>query len=69
MQLSFCFSFQVNLALSIIYARHLLAALLSDWPEGQAINVELLDNCDEAQLIGLLDIIQRMEGKETFEKV
>lgn len=75
----FCFTFhligfpffphQVNLALSIIYARHLLAAILSDWPEEQVITSELLDKCDEIQLIGLLDIIQRMESKETFENV
>ncbi|KAK3717323.1 hypothetical protein QZH41_011553, partial [Actinostola sp. cb2023] len=60
---------KVNLALSIIYARHLLAALLSDWPEDEVLNAELLDNCDEVQLIGLMDIVQRMEGKDTFEKV
>ncbi|XP_031567894.1 zinc finger ZZ-type and EF-hand domain-containing protein 1-like [Actinia tenebrosa] len=60
---------KVNLALSIIYARHLLAAILSDWPEEQVITSELLDKCDEIQLIGLLDIIQRMESKETFENV
>ena len=59
----------MNLALSIIYARHLLAALLSEWPEDEVLNAELLDNCDEVQLIGLMDIVQRMEGKDTFEKV
>ena len=29
----------------------------------------LLDNSDEVQLIGLLDILQRLESKERFEQV
>ena len=33
------------------------------------ITSELLDNSDEVQLIGLLDILQRLESKELFEKV
>jgi len=28
-----------------------------------------LDNSDEVQLIGLLDILQRLESKERFEQV
>lgn len=28
-----------------------------------------MDNSDEVQLIGLLDILQRLESKEPFEKV
>lgn len=33
------------------------------------ITSELLDNSDEVQLIGLLDILQRLESKERFEQV
>lgn len=29
----------------------------------------LMDNSDEVQFIGLLDILQRLENKELFEKV
>lgn len=43
--------------------------LLGNWPEGHMITSELLDNSDEVQLIGLLDILQRLESKERFEKV
>lgn len=33
------------------------------------ITSELMDNSDEVQLVGLLDILQRLESKELFEKV
>ena len=33
------------------------------------ITSELIDNSDEVQLIGLLDILQKLESKELFEKV
>lgn len=33
------------------------------------ITSELMDNSDEVQFIGLLDILQRLETKELFEKV
>lgn len=62
-------SFQVNLALSVIYSRHLLAILLGNWCDCGMITTELVDNSDEVQLIGLLDILQKLESKELFEKV
>lgn len=61
--------FQVNLALSVIYSRHLLAILLGNWCDCGMITGELIDNSDEVQLIGLLDILQKLESKERFEKV
>ena len=64
-----CLFFQVNLALSVIYSRHLLAILLGNWSNSGMITSEMMDSCDEVQLIGLLDILQRLEGKELFEKV
>ncbi|XP_027043421.1 zinc finger ZZ-type and EF-hand domain-containing protein 1-like isoform X1 [Pocillopora damicornis] len=60
---------KVNLALSVIYSRHLIAILLGQWPQGHVITSELMDNSDEVQFIGLLDILQRLENKELFEKV
>ena len=47
----------------------MMAALFSDWPEEEPITSQLLDKCDEVQLIGLLDLLQRQESKEQFEKV
>ena len=61
--------FQVNLALSVIYSRHLLAILLGNWCDCGMITGELIDNSDEVQLIGPLDILQKLESKELFEKV
>ena len=55
--------------MSVIYSRHLIAMLLGNWPEGHMMTSELLDNSDEVQLIGLLDILQRLESKERFEQV
>jgi len=43
--------------------------VLANWSDGGMITSDLLDNSDEVQLIGLLDILQRMESKELFEKV
>lgn len=65
----YLFLFQVNLALSVIYSRHLLAILLGNWCDCGMITSELIDNSDEVQLIGLLDILQKLESKELFEKV
>ena len=53
----------------MIYSRHLLAILLGNWSDGGVITSELMDGSDEVQLIGLLDILQRLENKELFEKV
>lgn len=63
------FVFQVNLALSVIYSCHLSAILLGNWSGCDMITSELMDNSDEVQLVGLLDILQRLESKELFEKV
>lgn len=53
----------------MIYSRHLLAILLGNWCDCGMITTELVDNSDEVQLIGLLDILQKLESKELFEKV
>ena len=53
----------------MIYSRHLLAILLGNWCDCGMITSELIDNSDEVQLIGLLDILQKLESKELFEKV
>ena len=53
----------------MIYSRHLLAILLGNWCDCGMITSELMDSSDEVQLVGLLDILQRLENKELFEKV
>ena len=61
--------FQVNKALCILYARHVLSRLLAEWPDDKELTSEVLDGGDEIQLIGILDLLQRIETKEAFEKV
>lgn len=63
------FSFQVNKALCILYSRHVVSRLLAEWPEDRELTSEVLDSGDEVQLIGILDLLQRIETKENFEKV
>ena len=60
---------KVNKALCILYARHVLSRLLAEWPDDQELTSEVLDGGDEIQLIGILDLLQRIETKEAFEKV
>ena len=61
---------QINYAISIMYARHLLAALLADWPsEGHLINTATLGCTEPAQMVSVLDLLQRDEEKEVLKKV
>ena len=59
----------MNRALCILYSRHVLSRLLAEWPDEQELTSEILDSGDEVQLIGILDLLQRIESKESFEKV
>ncbi|CAB4018648.1 zinc finger ZZ-type and EF-hand domain-containing 1-like [Paramuricea clavata] len=60
---------KVNKALCILYARHVLSRLLAEWPDDRELTSEVLDSGDEVQLIGILDLLQRIETKEAFETV
>ncbi|XP_071796481.1 zinc finger ZZ-type and EF-hand domain-containing protein 1-like isoform X2 [Asterias amurensis] len=61
---------KINYAISIMYARHLLAALLADWPsEGHLINTATLGCTEPAQMVSVLDLLQRDEEKEVLKKV
>jgi hypothetical protein len=43
--------------------------LLAEWPDDRELTSEVLDSGDEVQLIGILDLLQRIETKEAFETV
>ncbi|XP_065066167.1 zinc finger ZZ-type and EF-hand domain-containing protein 1-like isoform X1 [Rhopilema esculentum] len=60
---------KVNHAVSVGYARHLVAWLFSVWPANQRITKTYLNNIDASKVVGLLDLIQEAENKEHFEKV
>ena len=59
----------MNKALCILYTRHVLSRLLAEWPEDRELTSEILDSGDEIQLIGIMDLLQRIETKEVFETV
>ena len=59
----------MNHAVSVGYARHLVAWLFSLWPKDQRITKSYLNNIDACKVVGLFDLIQEAEHKEHFEKV
>ena len=59
----------MNHAVSVGYARHLVAWLFSLWPKAKRITKTFLNNIDASKVVGLLDLIQEAEHKEHFEKV
>ena len=62
--------FQVNTALSVLYARNLLMTLLADWPaEGHVITAQLIGCKDSSQVPFVLDLLNHTEVKDAFEKV
>jgi len=63
------FNKKVNYAIAINYARHLVGWIFSCWPLEEDILPNMLDNLDALNIVGLLDLIQRNETKEHFQKV
>jgi len=60
---------KVNHAVSVGYARHLVAWLFSLWPKDQRITKSYLNNIDASKVVGLFDLIQEAEHKEHFDKL
>ncbi|ELT88491.1 hypothetical protein CAPTEDRAFT_156305 [Capitella teleta] len=62
---------KVNTALSVMFARQVLAALLADWPSsgGHVIQAEVIGCKEQSHVLIVLDLLNRNESKETFERV
>ncbi|GCC35998.1 hypothetical protein chiPu_0014488 [Chiloscyllium punctatum] len=61
--------YKVNEAISILYARHVLAALLADWPSGVPIKEDVLGlNCP-SHMAYILDLLMQLEEKPLWEKI
>ena len=64
---------KINMAISVLYARKVLAALLAHWPfkhdKERAITAELLSCKDEQQIPCVLDLLQKSQPLESFRKV
>jgi len=70
MYVCFPFRFQVNMAMSVLYARQVLTALLADWPSaGHVITAELIGCKEIAHVPFVLDLLNTPEASESFQKV
>ena len=64
------FLLQINSAMAILRARHLLAILLADWPKESAkISAEIFGCTENSQLVSILDLLQKSVSKDVFQKV
>jgi hypothetical protein len=58
------------MALAVMFARKVLAALLADWPSaGHEIHAEVIGCRDQTHVPIVLDLLNRNETKEIFQKV
>uniref|UniRef100_A0A7M4EG06 Zinc finger ZZ-type and EF-hand domain containing 1 n=1 Tax=Crocodylus porosus TaxID=8502 RepID=A0A7M4EG06_CROPO len=61
--------YRVNEATAVLYARHVLASLLAEWPDDVAINEETLDLSGPAHMTYILDMLMQLEEKQLWEKI
>ncbi|XP_060768529.1 zinc finger ZZ-type and EF-hand domain-containing protein 1 isoform X2 [Neoarius graeffei] len=61
--------FRVNEAISILYARHVLALLLAHWPDCDPIREEDLELSGASHMAHILDMLMQLEEKPLWEKI
>ncbi|XP_049325560.1 zinc finger ZZ-type and EF-hand domain-containing protein 1 [Astyanax mexicanus] len=61
--------FKVNEAIAILYARHVLASLLADWPSGAPIQEEDLELSGASHMAYILDMLMQLEEKALWERI
>ncbi|XP_063002745.1 zinc finger ZZ-type and EF-hand domain-containing protein 1 isoform X1 [Elgaria multicarinata webbii] len=61
--------YRVNEATAVLYARHVLALLLAEWPEDVAISEEMLELSGPAHMTYILDMLLQLEEKQLCEKI
>lgn len=61
--------FQVNEATAVVYARHVLASLLAEWPDGVPLNEDILELSGPAHITYILNMLMHLEEKQLWEKV
>ena len=60
----------MNLAIAVLYARHVLMGLLAHWPsDGPLINAALLGCKELHQIPCVLDLLFKADNKDFFKKV
>lgn len=61
--------FRVNEATSVLYARHVLASLLAEWPGHVPVSEDILELSGPAHMTYILDMFMQLEEKHQWEKV
>ncbi|EMP41054.1 Zinc finger ZZ-type and EF-hand domain-containing protein 1 [Chelonia mydas] len=61
--------YRVNEATAVLYARHVLASLLAEWPDDVAVNEEILELSGPAHMTYILDMLMQLEEKQRWEKI
>ncbi|KAJ8343042.1 hypothetical protein SKAU_G00329700 [Synaphobranchus kaupii] len=61
--------FKVNEAIGILYARHVLASLLAEWPSGAPLSEEVLELSGASHMAYILDMLMQLEEKHMWEKI
>ncbi|KAJ7997345.1 hypothetical protein DPEC_G00228020 [Dallia pectoralis] len=60
---------KVNQAIATLYARHVLASLLAEWPRGVALSEEALDLTGSSHMAYILDMLLQLEERPLWEKI
>lgn len=60
---------KVNQAIATLYARHVLASLLADWPEDAALSEEALELSGASHMAYILDMLMQLEERPLWEKI
>ncbi|XP_019750672.1 zinc finger ZZ-type and EF-hand domain-containing protein 1 [Hippocampus comes] len=60
---------KVNHAISTLYARHVLATLLADWPVEAALSEEALELNGTSHMAYILDMLMQLEERLLWEKI
>ncbi|KAF0038068.1 hypothetical protein F2P81_008552 [Scophthalmus maximus] len=59
---------KVNQAIATLYARHVLASLLADWPAEAALSEEALELSGASHMAYILDMLMQLEERPLWEK-
>uniref|UniRef100_A0A8C9XCD2 Zinc finger ZZ-type and EF-hand domain containing 1 n=1 Tax=Sander lucioperca TaxID=283035 RepID=A0A8C9XCD2_SANLU len=60
---------KVNQAIATLYARHVLASLLADWPAEAALSEEALELSGASHMAYILDMLMQLEERPLWEKI
>ncbi|KAM4842992.1 zinc finger ZZ-type and EF-hand domain-containing protein 1 [Thomomys bottae] len=61
--------FRVNEATAVLYARHVLASLLAEWPRNVPVSEDILELSGPAHMTYILDMFMQLEEKHQWEKI